>query len=173
MELNWGSAKEWVKLTQRTAIGNFIKEFGITLSILTKSLPLNPHDYLEIKEEESSPELQKRYQSLLESLLYIAHYTRPEITPYTNLLGRRTSHATSSNLKTGLQVLQYLTPSLADGIIIKREGSREQTSENTLNIWGYADASYEGKKANSQSGSLVLLNGQVVIWSSGRRDTTI
>ena len=140
MELIWESG--YVKLTQKAAIGNLMKEFGITTTIPTKSLPLNANDYAEIQEE-TTPELHKKYQSLVGSLLYIARHTRPEITLHTNLLGRRTSHATPSNLKAELQVLRYLASSSEDGIKIK--GSQEQTLEKSIIIKGYADASYGGE----------------------------
>ena len=172
MELTWGPNNEWVKLTQKSAIENLIKEFGIITTIPTKSLPLNANDYAEIQQEETTPEIQKKYQSLVGSLLYITRHTRPEITLHTNLLGRRTSHATTNNLKTGLQVLRYLASSLDDGITIKPQDKQDQTSGRSITIKGYADASYGGEKARSQSGSLVTLEGQVVIWSSRRQDTT-
>ena len=171
MELTWGPKREWVKLTQKIAIGNLAKEFGITMIIPTKSLPLNTNDYTETQEE-TTPEIQKRYQSLVGSLLYITRHTRPEITLHTNLLGRRTSHATPSNLKTALQVLKYLVSSSENGITVGNPDKKDQTMEENITIKGYADASYGGEKAKSQSGSLVLLNKQAVIWTSRRQDTT-
>ena len=168
MELTWGPANEWVKLTQKATIGNLTKEFGIALTILTRSLPLNTNDYMEVQEE-TTPELQKSYQSLVGSLLYIARHTRPEITLHTNLLGRRTSNATPSNLKTGMQILRYLASSLEDGIKLRK--NLDQISERNITIKGYADAFYGWEKAKSQSGSLVTLNKQAVIWSSRRQDT--
>ena len=71
MELTWGQEynNKWVKLTQNTAIGNLAKEFGIPMTAIpTKSLPLNPNDYAETQEE-ITPELQQKYQSLVGSLL--------------------------------------------------------------------------------------------------------
>ena len=136
MELTWGLG--YVKLTQKAAIDNLTKEFGITMTIPTKSLPLNANDYAEIQEE-TTPELQKKYQSLVGSLLYIARHTRPEITLHTNLLGRRTSNATPNNLKAGLQILKYLASSSEDGVKLK--GNSGQISEKPIIIKGYADAS--------------------------------
>ena len=136
--------------------------------IPTKSLPLNPNDYAETQEQ-TTPELLKKYQSLVGSLLYIARHTRPEITLHTNLLGRRTSNATPNNLKTGSQILKYLASSSEDGVKLK--GNLGQMSEKPIIIKGYADASYRGEKARSQSGSLVTLNGQATIWTSRRQDT--
>ena len=166
MELTWGLG--YVKLTQKAAIVNLIKEFGITLTIPTKSLPLNANDYTEVQEE-TTPELQKKYQSLVGSLLYIARHTRPEITLHTNLLGRRTSNATPSNLKIGLQILKYLASSLEDGVKLRE--NQDQILDKHITIRGYADASYGGEKARSQSGSLVTLSKQAVIWTSRRQDT--
>ena len=99
MELTWGSG--YVKLTQQTAIGNLAKEFGITTIIPTKSLPLNANDYAETQEE-TNPELHKKYQSLVGSLLYIARHTRPEISLHINLLGRRTSKPTQLHFQTAI-----------------------------------------------------------------------
>ena len=167
MELTWGSG--YVKLTQQAAIGNLAREFEIpTTEVPTKSLPLNADNYAKVQEE-TNPELQKKYQSLVGSLLYIARHTRPEITLHTNLLGRRTSNATPSNLKIGLQILKYLVSSSENGI--KLQENQGQTLEENTIIRGYADASYGGEKARSQSGSLVTLNKQAVIWTSRRQDT--
>ena len=168
MELTWGPNHEWVKLTQKSAIDNLTKEYGTTTMIPTKSLPVNSNDYAETQEQ-TTPELLKKYQSLVGSLLYIARHTRPEITLHTILLGRRTSNATPNNLKTGLQILKYLASSSEDGVKLK--GNLGQMSEKPIIINGYADASYGGEKARSQSGILVTLNGQATIWTSRRQDT--
>lgn len=152
MELTWGHNNKWVKLTQKTAIGNLAREFGKTTTIPTKSLPLNLNEYAK-NQEETTPELQKKYQSLVGSLLNITRHTRPEITLHTNLLGRRTSLATPSNMKTGPQVLRYLASSSGDGVVI-RKTNQEQILEKSITTRGCTDASYGGEKARSQSGSL-------------------
>ena len=168
MELTWGSG--YVKLTQQTAIGNLAKEFGITTIIPTKSLPLNANDYAETQEE-TNPELHKKYQSLVGSLLYIARHTRPEISLHINLLGRRTSKPTQLHFQTAIRILRYLSSSSTDGISLRKE-SLEATEDENINIQGYADASYGGEKSLSQSGSLIKLNTQVVSWTSRRQETT-
>ena len=171
MELTWGpNNNEWVKLTQTNAIGNLAKEFGITTIIPTKSLPLNANDYAETQEE-TNPELQKKYQSLVGSLLYIARHTRPEISLHINLLGRRTSKPTQLHFQTAIRILRYLFSSSTDGICLRR-GNQEAIGEENTNIQGYADASYGGEKSLSQSGSLIKLNTQVVSWTSRRQETT-
>ena len=168
MELTWGEG--YVKLTQQAAIGNLAKEFGITTIIPTKSLPLNANDYAETQEE-TNPELLKKYQSLVGSLLYIARHTRPEISLHINLLGRRTSKPTQLHFQTAIRILRYLSSSSTDGICLRKENQEAIGEENT-SIQGYADASYGGEKSLSQSGSLIKLNTQVVSWTSRRQETT-
>ena len=144
MELSWET--KYIKLTQKGAIENLAKEFEIPKTVLpTTSLTLNPNDYAETQKE-STPEIQKKYQSLVGSLLYIARHTRLEITLHTNLLGRCTPHATPNNLKTGIQILRYLVSSSEDGIKLKE--NKDQIPGENIIIKGYADASYGGKKGN-------------------------
>ena len=170
MELTWGS--DQVKLTQQIAIENLGKEFGITLIVPTKSLPLNANDYALLSEEEQTdPTLQKKYQSLIGSLLYIARHTRPEISLHINLLGRRTSKPTQLHFQTALQILKYLLSSSTNGICLRKRNP-EVIEEGNTNIQGYADASYGGEKCLSQSGSIIKLNTQVVSWTSRRQETT-
>ena len=169
MELTWGL--DQVKLTQKVAIENLGKEFGITLMVPTKSLPLNANDYAPLPEEETNPELQKKYQCLVGSLLYIARHTRPEISLHINLLGRRTSKPIQLHFQTAIRILRYLSSSSTDGICLRRE-SQEVTGEENTSIQGYADASYGGEKSLSQSGSLIKLNTQVISWTSKRQETT-
>ena len=100
MELEWGDNKERVKLTQKTAIENLAREFEIPNTMIpTKSLPLNVNDYApSTTKDQVDPNLQKKYQSLIGRLLYIARHTRPEISIHVNLLGRRTSNPSPLNL---------------------------------------------------------------------------
>ena len=165
MELTW--EEDSVKLTQKTAIGNLAKEFGIVpTEIPAKSLPLNPEMFKEPTSEEDLTPLQE-YQSLVGSLLYIARHTRPEISIHVNLLGRRTSKASHNNMQAALRVLRYLTSTLTDGLTIQKE----VTTGEPINIQGFADASYGGEQSKSQSGSLILLYSNPITWSSRRQDT--
>ena len=173
MELTWGPNNTWVKLTQEIAIGNLTKEFGITTTIPTKSLPLNVNDYAPLPEKEQpDQELQKKYQSLIGSLLYITRHTRPEISIHVNLLGRRTARPSQLNLQTGIRVLKYLASSINEGVTLKKENQESKNLEKQEVIKGYADASYGGEQAVSQSGSLLTINGQLIMWSSRRQNTT-
>ena len=174
MELTWD--KKSVKLTQKTSIGNLEKEHDLPVSnVPTKSLPLNPILFNPPKEteEELVPDQLKKYQSLVGSLLYINRCTRPEISIQVNLLGRRTSRASHNNLRAAMHVLRYLASSKEKGIIIKQAHGGTMTNQEKKGlIKAYADASYGGEQAKSQSGNLVTLSGQIVMWSSRRQDIT-
>ena len=173
MELTWDKNKS-VKLTQKTSIGNLEREHGLQASnIPTKSLPLNPTSFEPPKEGEELPLNQlKNYQSLVGSLLYINRCTRPEISIQVNLLGRRTSRASHNNLQAAMHVLRYLVSSKEKGIIIKRVPGGIKTFQEKGIIKAYADASYGGEQAKSQSGNLVTLNGEIIMWNSRRQDIT-
>ena len=174
MELTWEKDNKSIKLTQKTSIGNLEKEHDLPSSnIPTKSLPLNPSLFAPPREgEEVTPSQLQKYQSLVGSLLYINRCTRPEISIQVNLLGRRTSRASNNNLQAAMHVLRYLASSKEKGIIIKRVSGGIRMFQEKGVIKVYADASYGGEQAKSQSGNLVTLNGQIIMWSSRRQDIT-
>ena len=89
--------------------------------------------------------------------------TRPEISLHVNLLGRRTSKPSQDNLRTAKALGQYLASTINEGLTI-RKGNHE------AQIALYADASYGGENSRSQSGSLAILYGTPVMWSSRRQD---
>ena len=120
MELTWEQEKGVIKLTQKTAIESLTREFGIVpTEIPSKSLPLNPEMFKEPVSKGDLAPLEK-YQSLLESLLYIARQTRPEISIHVNLLGHRTSKASHNNMQAALQVLRYLMSTETNGLTIPK-----------------------------------------------------
>ena len=131
MELTWGpNDNKCVNLTETNAIGNLVKEFGITITIPTKSLPLNVNDYAPVPEKEQpDPDLQKKYQSLVGSLLYITRHTRPEISIHVNLLGRQIARPSQLKLQTGIRVLKHLASSINEGITIKKENQESKNPE--------------------------------------------
>ena len=72
-----------------------------------------------------------------------------------------------------MHVLRYLASSKEKGIIIKQAPGGTMTNQEKKGlIKAYADASYGGEQAKSQSGNLVTLSGQIVMWSSRRQDIT-
>ena len=167
MVLSWINDRS-VKLTQQDSIGKLIKEHAITITP-NRSIPLNPEGYTN-SEDLLTPEGITRYQSLVGSLLYISRMTRPDISVHVNLLGRRTSKPGSNNLRTAIQLGEYLASTCKEGLILgtKESGNPEPGKDIQINL--YADASYGGENSQSQSGSLAILYGTPVMWNSRRQD---
>ena len=168
MELTW--KRESVKLTQQDSIGKLIREHNIP-ELPNKSIPLDPAGYAEPTDSELLPQKEvTTYQSLVGSLLYINRMTRPDISMHVNLLGRRTSKPGTNNLQAARQLGQYLASTNKEGLIlgIKEPTKTEPGKDVRINL--YADASYGGESSRSQSGSLTILYGAPVMWSSRRQD---
>ena len=97
--------------------------------------------------------------------------TRPDISLHVNLLGRRTSKPELNNLRAAKQLGQYLASTKNEGLILRTNESITQLkSGKDAPIKLYANASYGGGNSRSQSGSLVILYGTPVMWSSRRQD---
>ena len=171
MELEWGPHNSWVKLTQQDSIGKLIKEHEIPI-IPNRSMPLNPKDYAEIRNSEEllPPAIVTKYQSLVGSLLYINRMTRPDISLHVNQLGRRTSKPGTNNLQAAKRLGQYLASTSKEGLVLKTKESIKKEPGKDIRINLYADASYGGENSRSQSGSLTILYGVPVMWSSRRQD---
>ena len=165
MELEWGPKSSWVKLTQRDSIEKLVLEYKLTVP--KHSLPIVPEGYEPPTENELLPAtMVTKYQSLVGSLLYINRMTRPQISTHVNLLVRRTSKPGTNNLRTAIQVGQYLASTKEEGLLITI--SQKEHPEAPIEI--FADASYGGENSRSQSGTLVILYGTPIMWSSRRQD---
>ena len=165
IEMSWHKNRTEVTLTQRALIESMAKSHlpqqTIERSIpgRVSSLPLDPKLYQEDKDNNVD---QKRFQAIVGGLLFISRMTRPEIAIHVNLLGRRASKPSPQNHQAALRVLAYLHSSKNEGIILRKP-------ENLL-VKVYADASYGGEKARSQSGVIVTLGKQAIGWYSRRQD---
>jgi len=158
MELTW--KKGGVILTQHTLIESMSQTFPYTSK---RTLPMGILDYA-AKDPSEPPTDQKRYQSLIGGLLFIGWMTRPEISLHVNLLGRRATEPSERNMRTALQVLEYLKSIPSEGITIKKP------TKGKLSLEIFADASYGGMGARSQTGVLMTFGGQPVEWYSRRQD---
>ena len=156
MELTWHDKS--VTLTQKECIENMIAEHQIPP--IPRSIPLNPEGYAKSEQELLPPNDQKRYQSLVGSLLYVSRMTRPDIAIHINLLGRRTSNPNRDNLQVAMQLAQYLASTKKEGLILK--GIRSGQPKEVL-IETYADASYGGQGSRSQRGTLSTVYGNPTI----------
>ena len=168
MELTWEN-NGCVRLTQKDSIEKMIREHEIS-TIPRHSIPQQGYGAPTNQELLPKEEITK-YQSLVGSLLYINRMTRPEISLYVNLLGRRTSAPGTENLRTAKELSRYLASTKKEGLILETKGSTTKPQDvKDVQIRLYADASYGGENSRSQSGSLVTLFGTPLMWSSRRQD---
>ena len=162
MELTWNKHGS-VKLTQKDAIGKLMIEDSIPNSPRL-SLPSNT-SYYDQKNNQEKLQDPTIYQSIVGSLLYISRMTRPDISFIVNLVGRRTSDPSPINLAVAREVCKYLSSMTNEGVTIAK-------GEKGDLIKGYVDASQpkEEEASRCQSGSLVTLYGQSIMWTSRRQD---
>ena len=149
MECHWD--KEGLVLTQTALIKNLATSHGV--SGVKHSVPIDPQHYAAIEAEVEAPANQKDHQRIVGGLLYIARMTRPEISIYINLLGRRTKAPSTLNLQAAKNICRYLLSTRSEGLRIKGIGYKEDLS---LKI--YVDASYGGEEARPQTGVIITLN---------------
>jgi len=77
---------------------------------------------------------------------------KAEISLHVNLVGRRATNPSTSNLMAAKGILWYLSWSRNEGIILRKP--------RDLELKAFADASYGGSEARSQSGVLITLGEQ-------------
>src|SRR5258706_15241213 len=109
---------------------------------------------------------QKKFQQIVGGLLYISRNTRPDISIQVNLLGRRTADPSPANMIAARYLCQYLLTTRQEGLQYKLVSKEKEEK-----IEVYADASYGGEGARSQTGVMVMMNNQPIIWYSRRQDT--
>jgi hypothetical protein len=88
--------------------------------------------------------------------------TRTEISIQVNLLGRCSSSPAVNNMKAALALLRYLYWTRHEGLVLQKPIS--------LGLVVYADASYGGEQAKSQTGVLITLGNNLVGWYSRGQD---
>ena len=99
---------------------------------------------------------QKKYQSAIESLMYLSVGTRPDITYAVNILARFTSKPTKEHWTALKRLLHYLRGTLTHGILYTKDGSSSYV--------GYTDADWAG---NVDDRKLVTYFCSVVVQSPG------
>jgi hypothetical protein len=159
MELQWNAQGTRVIMTQQSLIESMAAKYLSNISSTKHSLPLNPALYAASEVDFKEPTL---YQAIIGGLLYISRMTRPEIAIHVNLLGRRASKPSEENYKAAIMLLQYLQSSKSIGIKLEKPINLQMTI--------YADASYGGEEARSQTGVLSTLGNQPIGWYSRRQD---
>ena len=105
----------------------------------------------------------REYQQLIGALLYLAAWTRPDITFVVNQAAKFMSNLGPSHMIAAKRILRYLKGTAGMGITYT---CRSDTKANL--IWGFADADHAGDPDTRRSvtGYVMLMNGGAILWSS-------
>ena len=132
-----------------------------------------------------TPHQRKQYLSMLGSLLYIATWSRPQLSYAASALGAVASAPTTYHMKMVRHALHYCTREPNRGIQYgpprglttpepehnDRGLSGRSTTHNVDKIVTHSDASFAGESGyRSQSAFVIFMNGGPIHWSSVRQE---
>uniref|UniRef100_A0AAV1T135 Uncharacterized protein n=1 Tax=Peronospora matthiolae TaxID=2874970 RepID=A0AAV1T135_9STRA len=110
----------------------------------------------------------RAFQSIVESLLWVARRTRPGIAFAVHKATRQTHEPRIHDWKLAKRIVRYL--SSTRGLKISMKPAVEETAQPVL--MSYSDADYAADKANRKSltGSVIMLNGMIISWCSKKQE---
>ena len=117
--------------------------------------------------EEEEDELDKpRYLAAVGALLYLATYTRPDISFAVSVLSRHSQRPTSRHWAGVKHLLRYLRGTEDLGL--------HYTRDQDPGLTGYADAGYKSdvKTGKSQTGYIFIKNNAPISWKSSKQTIT-
>ena len=164
-----------LKLHQSGYIRKIIETFGMTEHSSRKT-PL-PHDIdLSLKDcpDVVDPELQKLYRAIVGSLMYLYVWTRPDIGFAVTFLSRYLHKPGEKHMQAAKHVLRYLLGTPDYGMQYTRDLDRLSKRDQKLNVlYALSDSDFAGCKdtAKSTTGYMIIMNGAVVAYYSGRQTT--
>ncbi len=108
------------------------------------------------------------------SLLYLASWTRPDISFAVSELSRFVSNPGKPHLEAAKRVFRYLKKTIGFGLAYRSSVSIPGMPEILPNtLWGYVDSDWAGcpDSRRSTSGFVFMLNGAAISWCSKRQPT--
>ena len=117
-------------------------------------------------------DLQSEYRAIVGSLMYLYQWTRPDLGFAVTFLSRYLHKPGEKHLTAAKHVLHYLKGTIDFGIRYTRDEARLLARDQKLTVlYGLSDSDFAGCKDTSQStsGYMILMNGGVVAYYSGRQ----
>ena len=117
---------------------------------------------------------QELYRGMVGSLLYLASWTRPDISFAVSELSRFVSNPGQPHLEAAKRVFRYLKKTINYGLTFRSSVSIPGMPEIPPNtLWGYVDSDWAGcpDSRRSTSGFVFMLNGAAISWRSKRQPT--
>ena len=124
--------------------------------------------------EDVDPKLQREYRAIVGSLMYLYQWTRPDLGFAVTFLSRYLHKPGDKHLQAAKHVLRYLKGTVELGIRYTRDLARLMRRDQQLNVmYTLSDSDFAGCKdtSRSTSGYMILMNGGVVAYYSGRQST--
>jgi hypothetical protein len=116
-----------------------------------------------IAQEEPCEVSHQTYQSAIGSLMYLAHWSRPDIIYAVSVLANHSEAMVNGQWRGVQHVLSYINTTRERGIIYGKQKS--QLSRNQ--IYGFADADFANDviTRRSPAGYVILLNDGAIGWN--------
>ena len=165
IELKRLRAEEEIVIHQRSYTERLLKEYKME-DCNGSEIPAAPSVKLSRNNDGESDQLENgyRYRQLIGSLMYLSTRTRPDISYIVSKLAQYVECPLQIHWKAAQKVLKYLKATKSFGICYSRYGKTDE-------IKAYSDADFAGDVDNrkSTSGSVIILNGGSIIWTSHRQ----
>ena len=113
------------------------------------------------------------YRSVVDSLMFAAVMTRPDIAYAMSIVSRCSESPGSQHIKTINRILKYIKGSIDLSIIYSQDDSRDGSNlQNGFSFQGYCDSDHGGviDGRRSTTGWIFTLAGAPISWSFKRQD---
>lgn len=170
MHIQRDRTKKTIKLSNPRHISELLHTYKmdqahISPIPMSKDLPLDRYEDSELIGLTKVP-----CRQLVDSLLYVAMTTRPDIAYAVGILSRYMSKPYKVHWKAAQCVLRYLKGTESLGIVFGNA-----TNDCNLNLTGYCDSDHAGDKVRGHStyGYAFVLNGASIGWRSKNQDFVV
>ena len=159
LNVNIDKARKRATLSAKTYITNMMTKLGIQANIKIKT-PLCPETPLPRLEGVTTDKvLQKRYRSLVGSILHPANTCRPDVSAAARELSTHLLHPDKRHVDAAVRTVQYLYNT--------RSMELAYTGYSKSRLYGTCDASHNSEpEAKGVTGYTFHLNGGAVCWKS-------
>ena len=161
-------AKGTVTMSQEHYLMACLEKFGLA-DCNGVDKPISSRLTAQDQPEIADSTAQELYRGMVGSLLYLASWTRPDISFAVSELSRFVSNPGKPHLEAAKRVFRYLKKTITLGLVYR--SSPSEMPPNTL--WGYVDSDWAGcpDSRRSTSGFVFMLNGAAISWRSKRQPT--
>lgn len=155
--------RRWIQLSQKQYIMKLLQKYGLETA-KPVSTPVDPNVKLVKDDGVSKPVDQRRYQSMVGSILYAATATRPDISYAVGVVSKFNAAPTQQHMTAVKRILRYLKGTLDICLQYSKDGDGD--------IVGYSDADWGNDESRySTSGIAFLLGNGAISWQSQKQGT--